>query len=627
MSKLKPPAHPQIGLAALLRAVPVACIVGISYALAWDTGGSIRAADWLAYAVLATLVLAVVLLSGSAVRPERLPLVGTALLVGFAIWTALSAAWSPAPSLARDDGLLALFYAVCLLTPLVTLRAAADRLAATVVFVLGLGALAVWTAVWLREKGDPELLYYASRLDFPITYWNGQAAMALVGFWPAVALAARQELHAAIRALALGAATAMGCLWLGTQSKGGGVALAGSAIVVFAVSGRRLRLLVPTAVVSVLGAFAADPLTEPFRTDGQAFDDAVRDAGTVTLALAGVAILVGLAYAVVDRRLHVPDAARTWTGRIVLGLLCMALLAGVAGFFASVDQPVRAAQHRWDEFRTVDADASASSHFGALGSNRYDFWLVAWDEFERHPFAGIGAYGWGDAYLVHGKSLETPHRAHSLELDALAETGIIGFLLLIGSGAALLFGIARRARSSLLATGALGTAAYFAVHTGGDWVWTIAAVGLPVFLIVGVALSDDRPAPLTGRVAIPSGVVAAVVAVIAFAPPWLSSRLVERAYDAPTVSEARDDLRWARRLDPLSVDPYLAETAIVDSPADIPPLRRAVAKEPRSAELHFLLGLALLDAGREADAREELRIALSFSPRDEAIRSALERAR
>jgi hypothetical protein len=627
VSKLKPPAHPQIGLAALLRAVPVACIVGISYALAWDTGGSIRAADWLAYAVLATLVLAVVLLSGSAVRPERLPLVGTALLVGFAIWTALSAAWSPAPSLARDDGLLALFYAVCLLTPLVTLRAAADRLAATVVFVLGLGALAVWTAVWLREKGDPELLYYASRLDFPITYWNGQAAMALVGFWPAVALAARQELHAAIRALALGAATAMGCLWLGTQSKGGGVALAGSAIVVFAVSGRRLRLLVPTAVVSVLGAFAADPLTEPFRTDGQAFDDAVRDAGTVTLALAGVAILVGLAYAVVDRRLHVPDAARTWTGRIVLGLLCMALLAGVAGFFASVDQPVRAAQHRWDEFRTVDADASASSHFGALGSNRYDFWLVAWDEFERHPFAGIGAYGWGDAYLVHGKSLETPHRAHSLELDALAETGIIGFLLLIGSGAALLFGIARRARSSLLATGALGTAAYFAVHTGGDWVWTIAAVGLPVFLIVGVALSDDRPAPLTGRVAIPSGVVAAVVAVIAFAPPWLSSRLVERAYDAPTVSEARDDLRWARRLDPLSVDPYLAETAIVDSPADIPPLRRAVAKEPRSAELHFLLGLALLDAGREADAREELRIALSFSPRDEAIRSALERAR
>ena len=493
--------------------------------------------------------------------------------------------------------------------------------------VLGLGAFAVWTAVWLREAGDPELLYYASRLDFPITYWNGQAAMALVGLWPAVALAARYDVHAAIRALALGGATAMACLWLGTQSKGGGVALVASAVVVFAVSGSRLRLLVPTAVVAVLGAFAAEPLTEPFRTEGQAFDDAVRHAGTATLVLAGVGILAGLAYALVDRRYRVPDVARIWAGRIVLGLVCMALLVGVAGLFASVEHPVRAGQDRWDEFRKLDPDASASSHFGDLGSNRYDFWLVAWHEFERHPLAGIGGYGWGNSYLVHGDSVETPHRAHSLGLDALAETGIIGFLLVIGSGAALLFGVARRARSSLLATGALGTAAYFAVHTGGDWVWTIAAVGLPVFLIAGIALSEDDSPTLSGRVAVPAGIVAVLVALLAFSPPWLSSRLVERAYDAPTASEARDNLRWARRLDPLSVDPYLAETTLVDSPADIPPLRRAVAKEPRSAELRFLLGLALLDAGRDEDARRELRIALALSPRDEAIQNALADAR
>ena len=272
MYRLETAAHPDMGLGTLLRAIPVACIVGMSCLLAWDTGGSIDAAYWLAYAVVAALVLAVVLFSGSAVRPGKLALVGTALLVGFALWTALSAAWSPVPSLARDDGLLALFYAVCLITPLVTLRSSADRLAATVAVVLGLGAFAVWTAVWLREAGDPELLYYAGRLDFPVTYWNGQGAMALVAFWPAVALAARHDVHAAIRALALGGATAMACLWLGTQSKGAGVALAAAAVVVFAVSGKRLRLLVPTAVVAVLGAFAAQPLTEPYRADGQAFD-------------------------------------------------------------------------------------------------------------------------------------------------------------------------------------------------------------------------------------------------------------------------------------------------------------------------------------------------------------------
>jgi hypothetical protein len=202
--------------------------------LAWHTSGSIDAAHWLAYAVLAALVLAVVLFSGSAVSPGRWPLAAVGLLVGFALWTAISAAWSPVPSLARNDGLLALFYAVCLLTPLVTLRSAADRLAATVVVVLGLGGLAVWTAVWLRSMGDPEILYFDGRLDFPVTYWNGQAAFALIAFWPAVALAAARDVHVVIRALALASATTMACLWLGTQSKGGAVAFALSAIVVFA---------------------------------------------------------------------------------------------------------------------------------------------------------------------------------------------------------------------------------------------------------------------------------------------------------------------------------------------------------------------------------------------------------
>src|SRR5688572_1877131 len=204
VSGLEPAPHPQIGRAALLRAVPVACLVGVSWVHAWDTSGSILARDWLGYAVLAAFVLAVVLFSGSAVRPGRLPLVAVSLLVAFAVWTAVSAAWSPTPSLARDDGLLALLYAVCLLTALVTLRSAADRLAATVVVVFGLGALAVWTAVWLREAGDPELLYFAGRLDFPVSYWNGQAAIALIAFWPALALAARRSLLSVLRALALG---------------------------------------------------------------------------------------------------------------------------------------------------------------------------------------------------------------------------------------------------------------------------------------------------------------------------------------------------------------------------------------------------------------------------------------
>jgi len=447
--------------------------------------------------------------------------------------------------------------------------------------------------------------------------------MALIAFWPAIALAARRGLQPAIRALALGGATAMVCLWLGTQSKGGGVALAVSAAVVFAVARDRLRILVPSAIAAALAALAAAPLTEPFRSEGQAFDDAVRHAGTITLALAAAGAALGLVYALVDQRTRITERTRAWAGRAVLGLVCVAALAGSAGFFASVDHPVRATQDRWEDFKNIDSRASASSHFGALGSNRYDFWLVAWDEFERHPLAGIGAYGWGSAYLVHGNSDETPHRAHSIEMDALSETGVPGFLLVVGAGALVLLALARRARHSLAAAGALGTAAYFAVHTGGDWVWTIPAVGLPAFVIAGISLSEDRATTLPGRIAIPAGVVAALVAVLAFSSPWLSSRLVERAYDSPTLAGATEDLRWARRLDPLAISPLIAESSLGESPDDIPPLRRAVAKEPRNAELRYLLGLALLDAGRKADARQELVIARRLSPRDDAIREAL----
>jgi O-antigen ligase/polysaccharide polymerase Wzy-like membrane protein len=595
--------------------------------LAWDAGGSIRAGDWLAYGALAALVLAVVLFSGSAVRPARLPLIAAALLLGFAAWTAISAAWAPAPSFARDDALLSLAYTIALLTPLVTLRSGVDRVTATAIAVLGLGGLAAWSALYLRSGGDPDVLYLGGRLDFPVTYWNGQAALALIAFWPAIALAARRSLTVVIRALALGAATAMACLWFGTQSKGGGVALAVSAVVVFAVSGSRLRLLVPTAIVAALSAFAARPLTEPFRTDGQAFEDAVRHAGDVTLLLTGIGAVLGLAYGLVDNRAHISARARMWTGRAVLGLVCVAAAAVVVGFFASVDHPLRSAQDRWDDFKNVNSEASASTHFSALGSNRYDFWRVAWDEFERHPIVGIGAYGWGNAYLLHGRSLETPQRSHSVELDALSETGVLGFLLIVGAGVLVLLTIGTKARGSLVASGALGSAAYFAVHTGGDWVWTIPAVGLPAFVIAGIALSEDRSSPLPRRIAVPAGVVAVLAAVFAFSPPWLSARLVQRAYDQPTLAAAQDDLRRARRLDPLAVSPLLAEAALVDSPRDIPLLHRAVAKQPRNAELHFLLGLALVDAGQKEAAARELRTARAMSPRDQAIQGALEEAR
>ena len=69
---------------------------------------------------------------------------------------------------------------------------------------------------------------------------------------------------------------------------------------------------------------------------------------------------------------------------------------------------------------------AASSHLLQLGSYRYDIWRVALNEFAHHPLAGIGSRGFGPAYLRQRHSPDTPARAHSFELDALSELGIVG---------------------------------------------------------------------------------------------------------------------------------------------------------------------------------------------------------
>ena len=126
--------------------------------------------------------------------------------------------------------------------------------------------LAVATALTLRFGSNQADHFYAGRLSFPISYPNAQAAAFLIGFWPAVVCAAQRRAALPVRALALGGATVIAAGWLTAQSKGGVLAIAVSAAVLFAVSPLRLRLLPPTLLAGGLTALAYRPLTRPFRS-------------------------------------------------------------------------------------------------------------------------------------------------------------------------------------------------------------------------------------------------------------------------------------------------------------------------------------------------------------------------
>src|SRR5438552_2135743 len=104
-----------------------------AFVYAWRDSGSIAAAGthgWIPYALLTALVLATVLASGAAARPPRHAALAAVLLLALAVWATISLAWSPVPSLARDEGLLTAFYATALAVPILSLRAPEHRVAA-----------------------------------------------------------------------------------------------------------------------------------------------------------------------------------------------------------------------------------------------------------------------------------------------------------------------------------------------------------------------------------------------------------------------------------------------------------------------------------------------------------------
>jgi hypothetical protein len=605
--------------------IPTAAFVAAACYVAWHDYGSVDAADWLPTAVALALVVAAVTLSGAALAPNRLAAAGVAGLLALAGWTAISLTWSPLPSLARDEALLTALYALTLWTPLVTLGTAAERRSTTALVVAALGALALATELRLRFGADPADLYVLGRLDSPVTYPNADAAFFLVGFWPAVGLAARRTWPVLVRAAALAAATALLAGWLLAQSKGGAVALLVSAIVFFAVCPARLRALVPTVVAAALVGAAFRPLTAPYRASEQDFVATTRHGGAMALLLVASAAAIGVAYALADRRVAVGPRVHRLLGAVALAGLLAGLGGGATAFAASVDRPGHWLEKEWRSFKTLPPKQRGTTHLFALGSNRYDFWRVALKTFEDHPIAGVGGRGFRTVYLERGRSIETPQRAHSVELDELSETGIVGFVLLAAGIGLPLAVVLARARRSLTAA-ALGAAGvYWLAHSTVDWIWTFPAVTIPALLLVGIGAAPEARRPLRASVAIPAGLAAVVLAVLAFAPPWLSARYTDRAY-GDTPARAASDLRRARRLDPLSTAPYEAQAVLARSPLDIPPLRAAVRKEPRQVELRFALGLAYLHAGRKAEARRELRVALSLYPRSGDIRRTLRQA-
>src|SRR5919202_5324468 len=162
---------------------------------------------------------------------------GVALLGAFAIWCAVSMAWSVAPDQSWLEANRALTYALVV----VLAFGIGHRIEQ-----VALGWLVVATAVALYAlagKAAPGAFAAdepIARLRAPLQYWNALALVCVMALPVALRVAVQRERADGVRLAALGAAYAL-VLTLGlTYSRGGLLALAVALVIVVALGSRRL---------------------------------------------------------------------------------------------------------------------------------------------------------------------------------------------------------------------------------------------------------------------------------------------------------------------------------------------------------------------------------------------------
>jgi hypothetical protein len=520
------------------------------------------------------------------------------------------------------------------------------------VWTLAMIALAAFVALHVDAAGAAALqtLLQGGRLEYPSGYANANAAEWLMAFWPALLLARERSLPWALRGLLAGGAVLLAEVALLSQSRGSLFATPVMVVLVFALlPGRTRTFALLLAVAAGIAVAAPAVLHVGDRLEnGFVVPSTVHHATTAMfLAALGVCVVVALA-AAVEMRLGEGTRSRVRVGVRVLAVVT--LVAVIAGGLAAAGNPVTRVEKGWHSFKGgyAEDNRSGSRLTSGLGSNRYDFYRVALDEFLHHPLVGIGADNFEQQYLVHGRSDETPHYPHSVELRTLSQTGLVGVLLaIVGLGAALVAAARALHRPDPLARGVAGAAlagfGFWVVHGSVDWFWEFAGLGAPAFAILGLACAlapagagaapRDQLRRRRSYVAIAAVALLGLAAAVALAAPWLSQLEVQSAAKvwtrAPQTAYSR--LNDAAGLNPLSDEPYVVAGNIALRYGELEradhDFALALDRAPGDAYATLERGAIASARGQHAAALALLARAVRLDPREPLTREAWERVR
>ena len=217
------------------------------------------------------------------------------------------------------------------------------------------------------------------------------------------------------------------------------------------------------------------------------------------------------------------------------------------------------AQSWWRSFTAPSASDVTQSpgRLVEVSSNfRWAWWTQAWQGWQTKPIVGTGAGSFPFTNLRYRKtSLDQTIEPHSLPVQFLSETGVIGLLLFLGSIGWLVVRGRRRPGPQLAL--ALALPAYF-LHGLLDIDWDFLSVSGPVFLIAGALAvrpsTRPRPRPFTAahRERTPGDRSPSRCSRSGSAD---TGRARPRPRSARTTRRRSRSRKRARTVDPLAVDP------------------------------------------------------------------------
>jgi O-Antigen ligase len=627
-----------------LMLLPGALVVFMGF----NAGGYFPAAPAVAAIVLAQILLVRIVRSRNPLQglaPATLVAVGALGL--YAALTLASALWSHSSGRALIEFDRACLYLLVLIL-FGTVRASASNMR-WLIRGLALGASIVCLA-GLISRVAPDVWHTApgvanERLSYPVTYWNALGLLAALGIVLAVHLTCTLGERRSVRVLAAAVVPPLAATLFFTFSRGA-IAAGAVGLVVYVLVARPSALLsgvlatVPPTAALILIAYHANLLDTVDPTTPAAVSQGHRVALAALVCVAACAALrLGLA-AQLDPRLR-RSGGRPWMSARARG----ATIGGAATAAVVVMLALGAPQglaHDWNRFLS---GATPRGNHGDLrqrlsdpaNNGRSELWQVALKGFAAAPAHGRGAGMYQTIWDQQRPRFGYNVNAHSLYLQAMAELGVPGLVLLVVLVGAVLGGLGVRARGprrslygALLAGGVIWT-----IHAGVDWDWEMPVITLPFFAAAGLALSPRgraarawAPGP-AGRLILALACLAAVVLPVLMIGS--QSRLTEAenalyaSNCAKAGSAARSSIKW------LSARPQPYEIlGFCDLRRGLPRLGvsamdQALRRDPESWESYYALAIAQASAG--VDPRPAARQALRMNPLEPLTRQAVKELR